>query len=240
MKKAIVIGATSGIGLELARLLAKAGYVVGAAGRREGLLRQLQDEFPGKIHIKVIDVVKPEAMGLLKALIADTGGADLVVISSGTGFINGELAWAREKETIDVNVSGFAAMCNTAYEHFRANGSGQLVGISSIAAIRGSGEAPAYNASKAFVSNYLDGLRQNAAKLKLPIVVTDIQPGLVDTAMAKGEGLFWVAPPAKAAAQILGAIQKKRSHAYITKRWGLIALLLKLLPDRVYYRLAKG
>ena len=237
MNRAIVIGATSGIGRELVRQLAGAGYTVGAAGRRDNLLLELQKEFPDKIHVKRIDVVQPEAMGLLKELIAAMGGTDLLIISSGTGFINRELEWAKERETIDVNVYGFAAMCNVAFEYFREKGAGHIVGISSLSAIRGSGEGPAYNASKAFASNYLEGLRQNAVKQKLPLTVTDIQCGLVDTAMAKGEGLFWVAPPAKAAGQILDAIRKKKDHAYITKRWRIIALLLKALPGWLYCRI---
>lgn len=237
MKKAVIIGATSGIGRELARVMAGAGYSVGIAGRRVDLLLELQKEFPGKINVKRVDVAQPEAMALLKELISEMGGTDVVVISSGTGFINKDLEWAKEKATIDVNVSGFAAMANVAFEYFRGAGQGQLVGISSIAAIRGGADAPAYNASKAFVSNYLEGLRQKAARLKLPVTVTEIQPGFVATAMAQGEGLFWVATPAKAARQIFEAIEKKKSHAYITKRWQVIGLLLKLLPDRLYCRI---
>ena len=75
------------------------------------------------------------------------------------------------------------------------------------------GAAPAYNASKAFVSNYMEGLRQKVRKPNLPITVTDIQPGLVDTAMAQGEGLFRVAPPEKAARQIHEVIKRRRKHA---------------------------
>jgi short-subunit dehydrogenase len=108
--------------------------------------------------------------------------------------------------------------------------------ISSIAAIRGSGAAPAYAASKAFMSNYLEGLRIKAFKTGLPIVVTDIQPGFVDTAMAQGQGLFWVAPPNTAALQIYKAIERKAKHAYVTRRWSIIGWLLKALPDFLYYR----
>ncbi len=213
------------------------GYAVGLAGRRVELLKGLQKELQGRSYVKRIDVADPSAMDQLKELIAEMGGADVVIVSSGTGFINPGLEWGKEKETIDVNVSGFAAMANVAFEYFRGRGSGHLVGISSIAAIRGGGEAPAYNASKAFASNYLEGLRQKAGKLKLPITVTDIQPGFVDTAMAQGEGLFWVAPARKAARQIFSAIEKKKSHAYVTKRWRLIAWLLKLIPGRLYCKL---
>ena len=173
----------------------------------------------------------------LEKLIAEMGGVDLVVINAGVGFINPELDWEKEKTTIDTNVSGFAAMANVTLKHFIQQSSGHLVGISSIAALRGAGATPAYNASKAFVSNYLEGLRQKVSKLKLPIIVTDIQPGLVDTAMAQGEGLFWVAPPEKAAQQIFNAIQRGKKHAYVTKRWRAIAWLLKLAPDFVYRKM---
>jgi len=238
MKKVIVIGASSGIGKELAKLLSQNDYVVGIAGRRGELLSALQKEITVKTYAKRIDIAQaPEAMNLLNELIKEMGGADLIIISAGIGYINHDLNWDWEKETIDVNVAGFTAMADVAFKYFRQQGFGHLAGISSIGAIRGGAEAPAYNASKAFMSNYLQGLRHKAGKLKLPIMVTDIQAGLVDTAMAKGEGLFWLAPPAKAAQQIFNAIRHKRKHAYITKRWRLIAWLLKIAPDWLYNRL---
>ena len=221
MKKAIIIGATSGIGRELAKILSLNNYIVGMAGRRTELLSNLQREISGS-YIKRIDVTESEeAITFLKELIQEMGGMDLIVISSGVGFINPELDWKQEKETIDVNISGFAAIANAAFKYFYNQGSGHIVGISSIAAIRGSGEAPAYNASKAFVSNYLEGLRQKARKSGIAITVTEIQPGFVNTAMAKGEGLFWVSSPGKACQQILKAVNSKKNHAYITKRWKL-------------------
>ncbi len=222
----------------MARTLSQNNYVVGLVGRRAALLSELQGVIPSRSYVKRIDVSRPaEATNLLHELILEMGGMDLIVISSGVGFINPELNWNYEKETIDVNVTGFAAIANVAFRHFSRQGSGHIVGISSVAALRGSGDAPAYNASKAFISNYLEGLRQNASKSGLAVTVTDIQPGFVDTAMAKGEGLFWVAPPAKAAQQILKAIEQKKKHAYITARWRLIAWLLKALPDRLYAKL---
>ena len=165
------------------------------------------------------------------------GDVDLIILSSGVGFINHDLDWAKEKETIDVNVAGFAIMANVAMHHFLLKGSGHLVGISSIAAIRGDDTAPAYNASKAFISNYLAGLRKKISKAGLPIVVTDVQPGFVDTAMAKGDGLFWVASPQKAAQQIYKAIKKKKKHVYVTKRWKLIGWLMKTMPEFIYNRM---
>lgn len=237
MKKAVVIGATSGIGRELAKILAEHDYAVGLVGRRAALLRELQAEIGARSHIKSFDISSEEAMSLLEELIQEMNGIDLVVISAGCGFINPDLDFAKEKETIAVNVTGFAAMANIAFKRFIEQGAGHIVGISSVAALRGSGQAPAYNASKAFVSNYLEGLRQKAHQLGLPITITEIQPGFVDTAMAQGEGLFWVASPPKAASQIYSAIAHKRSHAYITKRWQFISWLLKIMPGRLYNKL---
>ncbi|MCR4287039.1 MAG: SDR family NAD(P)-dependent oxidoreductase [Deltaproteobacteria bacterium] len=235
MKKAIIIGASSGIGRELAKVLSQNSYALGLTGRRTDLLESLRNDISATSFVKKIDISEQEdAMVHLENLISEMGGLDLIVISSGIGFLNTELGWKEEKETIDVNVTGFAAMTNIAFRYFLKQGSGHIVGISSIAALRGSGEAPAYNASKAFVSNYLEGLRQKVAKAGLAITVTDIQPGFVDTAMAKGEGLFWIAPTQKAAYQIYKAIEGRKKHAYITKRWRFIAWLLKAIPDRLY------
>ena len=238
MKNAIIVGASSGIGRELATVLAANGYRVGLAARRLNLLADLERDLPTPAFVKAVDVSKPfEAMRLLRELIAEMNDVELFVISAGTGFINPGLDWERERETIDVNVSGFAAVANVAVEHLQARGSGQIVGISSLAALRGNGGAPAYNASKAFVSNYLQGLRHRFSKLKLPIVVTDVQAGFVNTAMAKGDGLFWVASPQEAARQLFDAIRRRKKHVYVTRRWRVIAWFLKVTPDWVYHRL---
>ena len=238
MKRAIVVGASSGIGRELAVVLSQNGYAVGLA-RQKAAAPGGTEEPPSRSGLCQTDGCcgPSEAIKRLEELIEEMGGLDLIVISAGIGFINPDLNWTEERQTIAVNVTGFAAMANVAFRHFAKVGRGHLVGISSIAAIRGSREAPAYNASKAFMANYLEGLRNRAMKAGLPIVVTDIQPGFVDTAMAKGEGLFWVASPQKAAQQIYSAIQRKAKRAYVTKRWRLIAWLLKTLPDALLARL---
>ena len=238
MRKAVIIGASSGIGSQLASFLAQDGYELGLVARRVHLLEELARSLPTRCFVRGIDVsAVPEAMNALEELLVEMGGADLVVISAGTGFLNPDLDWAREKETIDTNVSGFAAMANVAFRHFCAKGCGHLVSISSIAALRGNSQAPAYNASKAFISNYMQGLRQKTAKMGVPILITDIKPGLVDTAMAKGEGLFWVQPPRKAARQIRAIIKAGHRHGYVTKRWRLIAWALRIMPDFIYNRI---
>jgi len=237
MRAAIVIGASSGIGRALARVLAEHGYRVGLAARRTDLLAELAGQLPTPSFVKAIDIAKAdEAMRRLRELIDEMADVELFVLNAGIGFVNPQLDWDRERDTIDVNVSGFTAMANVAVEYLQKRGSGQIVGVSSIAALRGNRAAPAYNASKAFISNYLEALRNRFRKLNLPIVVTDVQPGFVDTAMAKGEGVFWAAAPEKAARQIFTAIAKRKEHAYVTKRWRLIAWVLKAVPNWLYHR----
>jgi short-subunit dehydrogenase len=183
-------------------------------------------------------VSQPElAMPLVRELIEELHDVELFIISAGTGFENAALAWDPERDTIALNVLGFAAMVSVAVAHLEARGSGHLVGISSLAGLRGNQAAPAYAASKAFVSNYVQGMRCRFKKSKLPILVTDVQPGFVDTQMAKGKRRFWVASPEKAARQIAAAIRGRKQRVYVTKRWRLIAWLLQVLPDASYVRL---
>jgi short-subunit dehydrogenase len=235
MKKAIIIGASSGMGRELAKVLVRHDYIVGVTGRRTELLQELQAELSDKCHSRTMDVADTStAIETFNSLIAEMGGIDLVVISAGTGHGTPDLQWSNERDTIDTNVLGFTAIADAAFNYFVKQGHGHLVGISSIAAIRGGRYAPAYNASKAFVCKYLEGLRHMAMKTRLPICITDIQPGFVDTRMAQGDRIFWRASTEKAARQIYRAIERKKPHAYVTRRWRLIAWMLKLMPNCCY------
>ncbi len=230
MKRAIVIGATSGIGKELAKLLAENNYLVGITGRRTELLNNLKNGKPNAFISKAFDITDTKStIEHLETLVVELGGLDLLVISSGMGEINKELVVDIEKMTIDLNVVGFTTVCNWAFNFFEKQKYGHLTGITSIAGLRGSGMAPAYSATKSFQIKYMESLRLKAKGTKLPIYVTDIRPGFVDTAMAKGDGLFWVASPHKAALQIYRAIGRKREIAYVTKRWKMVALIFKLL-----------
>ncbi|MHB9024073.1 MAG: SDR family NAD(P)-dependent oxidoreductase [Armatimonadota bacterium] len=235
MQKAIIIGATSGIGRALALVLSRNGYAVGITGRREELLIELRNQLPGPSAFRRMDVTQPEeALQALEELIAELGGMDLLVISSGVGIPNPDLDWRKEQATIDVNVSGFVLLATTGYRYFSQQDSGHLVGISSIAGVRGSRFNPAYGASKAFEMNYLEGLRARAYHEKRHIAVTDIRPGFIATPMtAANEMMFWVAPVEKAAEQIYRAIVRKRRVAYVTRRWAFIAWLLRRLPEWV-------
>lgn len=238
MKTAIIVGASSGIGAALAKVLIANGYSVTIIARRAELLQQLQQELGPNSQWKQGDVTDaPKIMALLDKTISEMGQVHLLVISAGVGFINQVLDWEPEATTIAVNVSGWAAVANVAMQHFLQQKAGHLVNISSIAALRGSRHAPAYHASKAFTSVYMDGLRQMVNNAGVAITITDIQAGLVDTAMAKGDGLFWLASPEKAASQIYTAIRLRKAHAYVTKRWRLIAWFVKWCPDWLYLRL---
>lgn len=238
MKKAIVVGATSGIGRELAKLLADHHYNVGVTGRRTGLLQDLQKENPESFVIKAFDIKNTEVVASnLEELTNEIGDLDLLIISSGTGDINGELAFEVEKDTINTNILGFTCVADWAFNYFQQQKRGHLVAISSIGGLRGSRQSPAYNASKAYQINYLEGLRQKATHINLPVFITDIRPGLVDTDMAKGDGLFWVMPVEKAARQIFNAIQRKKKVAYVTRRWFFAGLVLKFLPKFLYDRM---
>jgi short-subunit dehydrogenase len=235
---AIVVGASSGIGLELARQLSAGGYGVGLVARRGELLEKLAGELSPPVWAKTLDLAETaEAMTRLRELIAEMKDVELFIICAGTGFLNHELEWEKERTTIAVNVAGFAAAANVVVEHLKQRGRGQLVGISSLAALRGSSAAPAYNASKAFVSNYLEGVRLMLRRKNLPIVVTDVQPGLVDTRMAQGDKLFWVAAPAEAARQILAAVRRRKQRVIVTRRWRLVAWFFKHAPDWLYRRI---
>lgn len=238
MKKAIIIGASSGIGKDLSIILAKNGYEVGLMARRIELLEALKNEISTKSYVEHIDISKTsDAIDKVRNMIQKMQGVDLVVINAGIGFLNPELDWSKEQQTIDVNVYGFCALAGEIYKFFAKQGHGHLVGISSIGALRGNSIAPAYNASKAFMSNYLEGLRKKAFQEKSPIIITDIKPGFVETGMAKGEGKFWVSTPQIAAEQIYLAISKQKKHAYITHRWRIIGWILKLMPNWLYQRI---
>jgi short-subunit dehydrogenase len=238
MGNTIIIGASSGIGRELARVLAAKGHTLGLAARRLDALNELRREIPRRSFAKRIDVSEPvEAMGLLRELVAEMGGIDLVVINSGISFHNPDLSWEPENDTVRVNVVGFTAMAAEAFRYFCEKGEGHIVGISSFRALRGGWSSPAYNASKAYVSNYLEGLRVKARRLGRNIHISDIRPGLVATPMiGKSEGLL-VASARKAAVQIAEAIERREPMAYVTRRYRIIAPLIRSMPYSIYSRL---
>jgi short-subunit dehydrogenase len=236
MQKILIIGATSGIGRELALLYAAEGYTVGATGRRQDLLDSLRREYPDRIIGAVSDATAPDAAQQLAALTKQMGGLDILIFNAGWGDLSANLDWTIDKQTVDINVNAFLPAIHFGWNCFVRQGHGHLVTISSIAANRGNRHSPAYSAAKSFQSTYFEGLHIKARKMKMPLYITDIQPGCGDTKMAKGPK-FWVAPPQKAARQIVRAIANKRRRAYITRRWRIIAWLFRRMPGWIYYRL---
>lgn len=237
-QKIIIIGATSGIGKALAALLVSKGYLVGITGRREGLLSQLAATCPGQYRFRPFDVTDTgSAPAHLEKLVAAMGGVDAVVISAGGGDVNHSLDFEIERGMIALNVDAFTCLADWAFNYFKHQGYGQLVAITSVAGIRGSRQAPAYSATKAYQINYLQGLRQKARKEQTGIVITDICPGFVDTPAAKSPVRFWVAPVPKAAKQIYRGLRKRKKVVYITGRWRIVAWLYRWLPNWLHERM---
>jgi len=238
MKKAIVIGATSGIGRGIARILVDNDYQVGITGRRTELLDEIKKEKPGSYITSAFDVKDFENIpSYLNELTQRLGRIDLLILCSGVGERMNDLDFWKDKNILDTNVLGFTAIVNWAFNRFRQEGSGHLAAISSVAGLRGNRWAPSYSASKAYQINYLEGLRQRARKMKLSVCITDIRPGFVDTVMAQGDDVFWVAPVEKAARQIYRALLAKRKVVYVTRRWGLLAQVMKIIPSWIYERI---
>lgn len=237
-KKVLIVGATSGIGAALVNAYARAGWKTGATGRRQQALESLKDAYPDRVHIRRHDVTDADSIPVIEALVAEMGGVDCIIYNAGLGLYNKNIDWEPERDTIAVNVSGFTEVATWAFRYFREHGGGQFAGISSVASERGSGRAPAYNASKAFMANFMEGLRQKAAHDKKGVFITDIRPGFVDTPMTKqNKGMFWVAQPDKVALQIISAIAKKKRVAYVTRRWALAAWVLRIMPRWMYEKL---
>jgi short-subunit dehydrogenase len=231
MGNAIVIGASSGMGRSIAGILTEKGYRVGVTGRRADLLQSLHMQYPDKIYALQMDIQAIEGLETsLESMAAEMGGIDLVVIAAAIYIPNRDFDFSKELDIIRTNVEGFTCIADWAIRRFREQGHGHLVNISSIVCLRGTFLSPAYSASKAFQANYLEGLRLNVDKTGLPIFVTDIRPGFVNTDMTKGRQLFWMSAVEKAATQIVAAIQRKRRVAYITRRWTLVAWLMQWMP----------
>lgn len=237
-KTIIIIGATSGIGRALFEKYAADCKRIGIVGRRTNLLDELRHEHPDTTVTATADITKQdETERAIDVLRAELRYIDLAIVCSGTGDINATLDYAVERPTIDTNITGWTFVIDTLYHVFEQQGHGHLVAITSAGGLRGEPMAPAYSASKAYQINYMEALRKKAYKGGNNIHVTDIRPGLVDTAMAKGEGLFWVMPVEKVANQIVAAIRKQKSKAYVTKRWHILAIINKNLPFSIYKKM---
>jgi short-subunit dehydrogenase len=239
-KNILIVGGSSGLGQRLAEMYAADGYHVGIAGRRENLLKEIQQQFPERIDILKADI-NDDAIGqLLTAFINKIGGVDIIIITVSIAEFNNDFFIEPEIKTVTTNVTGFVKTVQAAWQYFKQKGKGHIVGVTSVAAARGNKLVPAYHASKAFQSIYLESLRVKAKHEKNNITITELIPGYMDTAMGKGDRLFWVATIDKAARQSKKAIQKKKARAFITKRWWLVYQVYRFLPSFLYNRIVNS
>lgn len=238
MKKAIIIGATSGIGQEVAKGLLLQGWKIGVAGRRRSSLEAFQTIAPDKIEIEVLDVTMEGSTKNLHKLIEKLGGMDLFLLSSGIGYQNMELNPDIELQTISTNVEGFTRMVTAAFQYFHLHNGGHLAVISSIAGTKGLGVAPAYSATKRFQNTYIDALEQLAHMQKLNILFTDIRPGFVATDLLNdGKKYPLLMNPKKVGIHIVRALNRKQRTVVIDWRYALIVFFWKMIPRWIWKRL---
>ena len=237
-KKVIIIGATSGIGREVALIYIAQGWKVGVAGRREAELEAIRSAYPEQVSAQALDVTKEDAPQKLQALIEQVGGMDVFLLSSGIGKQNPTLETGLELTTAATNVEGFIRMTNAAFHYFEQQGHGHLAVISSIAGTKGLGAAPAYSATKGFQNIYMDALDQLARMKKLNIRFTDIRPGFVATPLLNNQKKYPMLMDAPIVAlDIVSAIEKKKRVAIIDWKFRLLVGFWQLIPKWIWLRL---
>lgn len=238
MKRAIIIGATSGIGKEVAQRLLSEGWQIGIAGRRQSALEDFRQIAPEQIKIQSLDVTQEDSAGKLDALIHQLGGMDLFLLSSGIGFQNMDLKMEIELNTARTNVEGFTRMVETAFSYFKNNGGGHLAVISSIAGTKGLGVAPAYSATKRFQNTYIDALEQLAHLQKLNIHFTDIRPGFVATDLLNdGKHYPMLMKTDQVGRDIVRALHRKQRVAIIDGRYRILVFFWRMIPRWIWKRL---
>ena len=251
VKRAIVVGASSGIGREVALLLAAEGWTVGVASRRTEMLEKVRLESahrtrqesaptaasPGMVSA-FIDVTAADASERLLSLIAALGGIDLLFYASGIGNKNIELDETVEMATVQTNAVGFTRMVGTAYRYMATHGGGHIAVVSSIAGTKGLGAAPSYSATKSFQSTYIQALEQQARMRGLPIRFTDIRPGFVATALlGDGAGYPMLMDVSVVARDIVRSINAGRHVRIIDRRWRLLTFFWRHIPDGLWRRI---
>ena len=238
MKRAIVIGASSGLGRQVAQLLIQEGWHVGLAARRVEVLNELKNLAPDRIFTVKLDVSQSASKATLHRLINELGGMNLFFYAAGIGWQNPCLEEEKEIATTETNALGFVRMIGEAYRYFAKNAGGHIAAITSIASTRGLGPAPAYSATKALQKSYLEALQQQAFKRFLPITITDIRPGFVATDLLNdGAHYPMLMSKARVAEHAVEAVIKKKSVATIDWRYRILVALWRLVPHRIWRKM---
>ena len=244
MKKIIIIGASSGMGMRVAIDFARLGWRVGIAARREERLKEIKSLYPDRIEYMNIDVTAPDAVERFNQLIELIDGMDYMLYAAGCGWKNPELDDARDEETLRVNVLGFTRIVNAAYKYYKATANlhrGHIAAITSVAGTKGIGVSATYSASKRYQWNYLQAIDQLAHIQHVNVAVTDIRPGFVDTPLLDGSNVYpmemsvdYVAP------RLESAIVGGRRVAVIDSRWAVVTALWRMVPNCLWRRLSLG
>ncbi len=238
MKRVVIIGASSGMGMEVAKLFLAEGCMLGVAARREDRLQAIKQFAPDRVVTATIDVTADDAPQRLRALIDELGGMDLFFYSSGIGKQNRMLTPDIELNTVNTNGMGFTRMIGEAYRYFAECGEGHIAAITSIAGTKGLGPAPSYSATKAMQNVYLQSLEQQAHARGLKIRFTDIRPGFVETDLLKGDFRYpMMLKPEKVARQIVKAVINKRHVKVIDWRYAILTALWRRLPRSLWRHL---
>jgi len=237
MKRIIIIGATSGIGLEVAKLFHQQGWKVGIAGRRIEYLEELKATDPEKFETQQIDVNSTDGPSNLLHLIEKLGGMDLFLLSSGIGKQNLALDTDIELATTETNVIGFTRMVLAAYHYFEKQDKGHIAVISSIAGTKGLGAAPSYSATKRYQNTYIDALAQSSKINNKPIIFTDIRPGFVKTALLKDDKYPMLMQPERVAQTIVKGLLRKKRRIIIDWRYRILVFFWRMIPEWLWERL---
>lgn len=235
---AVIMGASSGIGLEVAWLLLRRGWHLGLAARRTEPLAALSREYPGQVKYASIDITETGSEALLRRLIDEMGEISLYLHVSGVGWQNMALDADKELTTVQTNALGFTRMIGEAYRYFVSRDEGHIAVVSSIAGTKGLGAAPAYSATKAFDATYIEALEQQAHMRGKNIHFTDIRPGFVRTALL-GDGRRYplLMSPEAVARAIVGAVLHRRHVVVIDWRYRLLTALWRCVPRWLWRRM---
>ena len=237
---AIIMGATSGIGYEVARILAQRGWKVGVAGRRKDILAKMVAENDGIVAYEVVDVTSAQAVDGMHRLINKLGGMDMYFHSSGIGYQNTDLDADKELRTIETNCLGMAKLTAEAFRYFERHPEtdGQIAVISSISRTKGLGAAPAYSASKRFTSHYLESLCQLTSIRNIRnIHITDIRPGFVKTPLIEGSNFPMQLDARKVAVSIVNGIERRKPVITINWLYRLLVFFWQMIPRSIWIKM---